>query len=217
MSPALRAVLLGMMGQSGPVEFASAAATTGAGAATDVTLSKPTGVEVGDFVAVLVPDTLATASISTTGGATWSRSYQAASGNRDGAVLCWKVLTATDVSNAWVLSHLGALAVAFRYHGYGALSAAVRSSDANTSSSLTLSGFGKDVRTYGTLSFLRAQGSPTAVLPSGFAARYDQLQGATRIVAADNNGGYVDGASVTWAGLATGNGSAAFLVEVMGE
>lgn len=208
---------MGML-QGGPVDYAGFARTTAAVGETNVTLTKPSGLEVGDIVFGLLTDTPSTSSISTTGGSTWSRQSISAPGSNDGfSVLIWKVMTATDLANAWVLNILGYYGMTlFRFRGLGATGATVKSTSAGTGTSRALTGFAKAVNSYGVISFLGAAGSPTAVKPSNLNQQYNALNGAERMMVADS-GGYVDGASVTWTALEASSGSVAYLVEVTGE
>lgn len=215
MTPAARAsVLMGML-QAGPVEFASGATSSATGGSS-VSVTKPAGLEVDDLV-IVVCDTDSGATLTTTSGSAWTGSYVAnASFSRGGAKLFWKIMTATDVANAWTLSVGGLGARAVRYHGNGANSVAVKSTaTASAGSTLTLTGFAKSVNTYGVITVMINTGSPA--VPSGFVSRYNDVVSTYRAHLADNVASYVDGAAVVWDPVAGGDGWVGFLLEVTGQ
>jgi hypothetical protein len=211
-----RAVLMLMMAaQSGPVEFTSGASSSAAGAS-PATVTKPAGLEVGDLVLV-VCDTDTGATLTTTSGPAWSGSYVANGTLAYGGVkLFWKVMTATDVANAWTLSFGGNGARSARYRGNGANAVTVKSTGSGSSgSTLTLAGFAKSASTYGVITVMINTADPA--VPAGFTSRYNAVVGAERIHFADNQAAYVDGASVTWTPVFPGDGYVGFLLEVTGE
>lgn len=220
MTPSARAaVLMGML-EAGPVEFATSVLTSGAANSPLAALNKPTGLEVGDVVFILQHGTDNTAVVTTGGGGgAWSKATAPVDGVGEYGVLHYRVIAQVDIDNAWSLSTSGTLGVvaAFRYHGYGANAISVKSSNWSVTNSIALTGFSKSVNSYGVLTFLVANGSPTPTPPTGFTQRNLLSSGAARFVVADRNADYVDGAGVTWTTLSNGNYSNAFLVEVTGS
>lgn len=214
----LASVVMGML-QSGPVEFASAAVTAGAGAS-PATVTKPSGLEVGDLVFVYLGyiDDATGITVTTTSGATWSSSLAQTpvTGDDVKTMLFWRFMTQTDISNAWTVTRTGINAVAVRYRAQGANAVSVQSSvmDAG-SSTLTLPGFSKSALTYGVISF-ELSGTTTPAIPAGFVERYSVLSGF-RAYVADNVSTYVDGTSVVWTPVGGGSPFSGFLVEVTGE
>ncbi|MEI6439000.1 MAG: hypothetical protein WCO83_02235 [Alphaproteobacteria bacterium] len=95
------------------------------------TVTKPSGVAVGDLVFVIVPYSTSTAvraTMSTSGGASWNRDVSVDT-LAYGAALLWKILNATDVSNAWNIAdatNYYVLAVAYSQNGPPIVSATLK-------------------------------------------------------------------------------------------
>lgn len=217
-----RAALIMALADGPPLEFAGSAVSANSAAV----VSKPVGVEAGDlvFVWVVDGDTPGNMGVVTTSGSGWANLETSELG---GAVniLCWKVLNATDVANAWniVGGTANHGAIALRYRSHGADTVTVRGNVGGTdgvNGNAALTGFTKAPGTYGTLSFFAIRGpaaSPTP--PTGFTVRQTSAASGFRIVAADNLYEYVDGAAVIWSAInSTGSnlGWRAILLEITG-
>ncbi len=199
-------------GASTWVDFINTA-NSGATGAGSMAVTKPSGIQVSDLVLVHVEDTVTAVTMNTSGGSSWPKIFMTASGlNQDGDALFWKVLTATDVANAWDVSVGGQGALSARYRGNGATAVTSKSTNNGGGSPMTLTGFAKAANHYGVLSFVA--GSSAFTPPTGFDERYDAAPVSSRIGLADRRAGYVDNAAVAWTVV---SGSArGFLVEVTG-
>lgn len=216
-----KAAIIMALADGPPIEFTTTA-NSGVGVTTIV---KPSGVEVGDLVLVWTQNIPASATLVTTTGATWGRSVvsQVVAGPNNNSSLFWKVMTATDVAQAWVLSSAPtSFSVAVRYIGHGANTVITRTvGDYNGvgNTTLNLAGFTKSAGTYGVISVLVEQqtsGTPS-VVPTGFTERARlALSGYTAVVA-DKLYDYVDGASVVWTlNTPPSNAESGLLLEVTG-
>lgn len=194
--------LLALIANPPAVEFMSSALTAGIAATGAVT--KPSGVEVGDLVVLWALDCTSAVAVATASGSGWNVqtvSIAAASTNGYGAAF-WKVLTATDVANAWNLTGAaedGVLAI--RYRAHGATGATVKDTTSNGSgtTTFTLDGFTKAAGHYGAIALFGASSSAGAggiVGPSGFAERRRDsgagLAGTFVAIVADLVSGYPD-------------------------
>jgi hypothetical protein len=201
------AMLLLMGGAGPPVEYRAAASS---GPGTSVT--KPSGVTVGDLVLVWALDVNAvTPSLSTSGGSAWTLVDNDTNTSIFAVgkfALFAKVLTATDVANAWDLgtaADQGALAV--RYTGNGATTVTKKTeADAGSNTgnlSASAAGFAKSSGHYGVLTFvLSTDEAANPTPPSGFTERSDAAYNSTcRAAAADNLFSYTDNAAVQWTTL----------------
>jgi len=211
-----RAAIILALTDGPPVEFVSTA-STGSSGASSATVTKPSGVAVGDLVLVLVDDTETAVTLTTTSGSAWGKFFQAVSGiNSDGHAVFWKILNATDVANAWTLSYGGQGATAFRYLSHEATSVSLKdSATASGAGSLSLTGFSKAAGNYGVLTFAINTHATAPTVPTGFVSRYSATPVSSRVVAADMLTGYVDGAAVAWTGFVSGE-RGGFLLEVTG-
>lgn len=185
-------------------------AVTNGPASTSV--GKPTGVAVGDVVLFVIPDTTSSAAaltLTTSGGAAWTKSTFNVPAHGYDAVLFCKVLTALDVSNAWTLSASEA-GNAYAWIGNDAGSVAIQSTAVNavSQSTLTLTGF-TPTQTHAAIAVVVDRDPDvTPTIAGGFTRRATGANSGNWVSAvADNSDGGYTGANVVWSGL---NGASGF-------
>lgn len=197
-----RAAILMALADGPPVEF-----RTTASSAAGTSVTKPSGLEVGDLVIVMALNVDATTpALSTSGGSAWTLVDNTANISifAGKMAIFAKVMDATDVANAWTLgtsADEGALAI--RYAGHGATTVTKKTKDAAGSSAdfdVTASGFVKAAGHYGAITFaISTDDAANLGPPTGFEERADAaFNSTTRLAFADRLYGYVDSASVTW-------------------
>ncbi|UPT53196.1 hypothetical protein [Synechococcus phage Ssp-JY42] len=207
-----------------PIQYVSAA-TTAPGL---TAIAKPSGLEVGSLVLVWAHGfTGASPTLDTASGSAWTVVDNDNSVTLAGRlVLFAKVLTATDVANAWNLSESAAEgAVSLNYLGNGATTVTAKNSHttgSNLDFNVSVTGFTKAAGVRGVLGFAISTTQSTAIgVPSGFTERSQvALNSTIKVSLSDNILGYVNGATATWmnfntpaADPQTGRG---LLVEVTG-
>lgn len=219
-----RAAVLMALADGPPVEYASSA-TTAPGASA---VSKPAGLEVGDLVVVWAHGfSSPSPTLQTASGAAWAVVDNNAGVTLAGRMALFaKVMTATDVANAWNLSEaISEGAVAIRYVSHGADTVTFKSANvtgSNGNFSVSGAGFTKAAGSYGVLGLAISTTEATTIgVPAGFTQRSQVALNATiKISLSDNLYGYVDGAGATWTNfntpaLASENGRAV-LLEITG-
>jgi hypothetical protein len=221
-----KAAIVMALAEGPPVEFRAAAST---GPATTV-ISKPSGLEVGDLVLVWALGVGAGTTLSTATGSAWTIVHDSVSGHSvisSKMMVFSKVMTALDVSAAWNLTGLVAEgALALRYTGHGATTVTMKAALAvggNVNVSATLTGFTKSAGHYGLITLVIANDlTSVPVFTAGLTTRSDSVFNSNaKVAAADQQYGYVDGASVVVSNLnpaAPANHQAyAILLEITGS
>lgn len=209
--------------QTGPIDYVSSAFT-----AAGTSVSKPSGVEVGDVVFVWAMDINSAQTLTTSGGSAWSSQDVgiAAGSTNANATLYWKILNATDVANAWALSGSGAEdgIQAVRYRGNGADAVTVKSavSAGAGGTTFSLTGFSRAAGHFGAIAFFGAPdnaGVVGIVVPTGFTERRRDSSGSPDFagIVADALGNYVDGAAVQFTNCDAATTEYGILVEVTGS
>jgi hypothetical protein len=221
-----KAAIVMALAEGPPVEYRAVATT----AAAATVVSKPSGLEVGDLVTVWALGVGGGTTLTTSGGSAWTLAHDSSTGQSvitNRMILYTKVMTALDISAAWNLSAAvdeGALAL--RYTGHGATTVTMKSTQGGGGTvniSLTLTGFTKAAGHYGAI-VLAITNDTTAVpaFTSGLTVRSDGIFNSNaRVAAADQQYGYVDGASVIVSNLnpsaPTNHQAYAILLEITGS
>lgn len=215
-----KAAILMALADGPPIEYVASATT--ATAATSV--GKPSGLEAGDLVLVWATCATTGATLTTASGSAWTRYETGLGGSFGYAVLFWKLLTATDVANAWTLSAAASHgAVALLYRSHGATTVTVKDDDlvsGNSNFNLTSTGFTKAAGHYGVIALALASATgTTATAPTTFTSRLRTSTPGWLFVAVDKLFEYADGASALWADMNTSgvnNVGCVLLIEVTG-
>lgn len=187
-----------------PIAFRATALTTGS-----TTVSKPAGVASGDLVVVVVPYCSTGVTLTTSSGSAWTRSEINWSIYGYFSVLFWKVLNATDVSNAWTLSESNDARACAWQPGTSAVASVTTTASQNAAgqTSYTQAGFTTGDATKGAISVvLDRDADVTPGAPSGFTSRASSVLESLFATAIADRPDY-QGGSVTWTNM---NGASTF-------
>lgn len=164
--------MLAAFGQTVQIEFRAQATTTAS-----ATISKPTGVAVGDVVFVFRTESVAAGNITTSSGSVWTKTSLTWTASGLGYVteVWWKILNATDVANSWVADTIGGYgAVAFRGNGASAVTVKSTKDNAGSQSTLSLTGYTTS-NSRGTVTIIADRDTGGDTVPTGFTSRYGAI------------------------------------------
>jgi hypothetical protein len=151
------------------------------GSGGNVDIAKPSGVAVGDVV-FIVANSPSAASVTTSGGSTWSTDTFGS------CRVWWKILNATDVANAWSFDAATGADVD-AYIGNGATTVTAKGTASVSGSSLSFAGYTPDAATKGGVVYEQNSGGGTVTNPAGWTT-------ATGVTVPNNNGSLGVGRSV---------------------
>lgn len=185
---------------------------------TSATVTKPSGIDVGDIVFVAVNQPNTTTSLTSASGA-WaviSFSNGLGGGLAYAIRVYWKVLVLADLSGNWTLD-TSAPFQAVAYQGRGATTATARETKQSSTGSLTFSGFAPSAGTRGVVHpMINGTSGTTFSAPSGFTIRDQGAYGSgptLRHVFSDKTD--YGGLGLTWTGAQSSDpGAFGSLIEI---